>query len=138
MIKKNKKEEHQDLPLKRKTIHEEFGNYFNIPEATILFNPQDDESVEDCLSWIIDLFDDILNNKVDILAIVYKEHEIYCQLKNVKQHMTIIQRVLYLQMAYFNILATDLNQPISFKVCCENTIKKMSEIGIDVIKNTKQ
>ena len=85
----------KDLPLKRKSIYEEIGNYFNSPEATILFNPQDDESVEDCLSRRIDLFDDILNNKVDISAIVNKACEIDCQL-NVKQHMTIIQRVLYL------------------------------------------
>ena len=59
-----------------------------------------------------------------------------CQL-NTNQQMTIIQRVLYLRMAYFTILATDLNQLISFKVCCENAIKKMSEIGINVIKNYK-
>ena len=49
--------------------------------------------------------------------------------------MTIIQRILYLWMEYFNILATDMNQQISFKVCCENAIKKMSEIGINVIKS---
>ena len=120
---KNKQKQNQDLPLKRKSIYQEIGNYFNSPEATILFNPQDDESVEDCLSRRIDFFDDILNNKVDISAIVNKACEIDCQL-NVKQHMTIIQRVLYLRMAYFYILATDLKQPISFKVCCENTIKK--------------
>ena len=41
----------QDLPpRKRKTIHEEIGDYFNSPEASLLFNPTDDESVEDSLS----------------------------------------------------------------------------------------
>ena len=49
--------------------------------------------------------------------------------------MTIIQRILDLRMAYYNILSTHKNQPISFKVCCKNTIKKMSEIGINVIKS---
>ena len=86
----------------------------------ILFNPQNDESVEFCLSKRIDLFDDILNNKVEISTIVNKAYGIDCQL-NVKQHVIIIQRVLYLRMEYF--LVTDLNQPTSFKVCCENAIK---------------
>ena len=92
------------------------------------------ESVEDCLSRRIDLFDEILNNKIDVSAIVNKACEDNCQL-NTKQQITIIQRLLYLQMAYFNILASDMNHPISFKICCENAIKKMSEIGINVIKS---
>ena len=84
--KENIKVEHQDLPLKRKTIFEEIGNYFKCLEAFILFNPWNDESVKDCLSRRIDLFDDILNNKVDISAIVKKACENDYQL-NTKQQM---------------------------------------------------
>ena len=125
------------LQLKRKSIYEEIGNYFTSPEATILFNPCNNESVEDWLSQRIDLFNDTLNNKVDVLAIVNKASEIDCQL-NVKQHMTITQRVLYFRMAYFNILETDLNQPISFKVCCENAIKEWVRLASISSKITKQ
>ena len=48
------------------------GDYFNSTEATLLFCPQDDKSVEDCLSRRIDIFEDILNNKIDVSFIVKK------------------------------------------------------------------
>ena len=66
--------------MKRKTIFEENGNYFNSPEAFILYNSRNDESIEDCMSWRIDLFNDMLNNKVDVRAIVNKARENDCQL----------------------------------------------------------
>lgn len=48
---------------------------------------------------------------------------------NTKQQVISIQKNFYLRMAYFNILGTDLNQPISFKVCCEKVIQETSEVG---------
>ena len=40
-------------------------------------------------------------------------------------------------MAYFNVLKSDLDQPIMFKFCCEKAIQQMSEMGIKIIKNYK-
>ena len=47
----------------RKTIVDKIGNYFNSPEALILFNCRDNELVDDCLSRRIDLFNDVMNHK---------------------------------------------------------------------------
>ena len=47
------------------------------------------------------------------------------------------QRIHYLQMAYLNILDSDINQPIVFGECCKKAIKQLGEIGIKVIKNHK-
>ena len=63
------------LPRKRKTIHEEIGDYFNSPEASLLFNHTDDKSVENCLSRRIDLLDEIIKNKEDLSVLVNKTSE---------------------------------------------------------------
>ena len=38
-------------------------------------------------------------------------------------------------MAYLNVLNINIHEPIIFKNCCQQTIKKFSEINIEVIKN---
>ena len=40
-------------------------------------------------------------------------------------------------MAYFNVLESDLGQPIMFKFCCEKAIQQLSEMGIKIIRNFK-
>ena len=40
--KEKKKVYNQDLPVKRKSIVDEIGDYFNSPEALQLFNPRSD------------------------------------------------------------------------------------------------
>ncbi len=48
----------------------------------------------------------------------------------------ILQRIQYLQMAYLNVLNSNIDEPISFRKCCEQAIKQiMSEIGIHVMTN---
>ena len=42
------------------------GDYWNSSKATLIFCSQDNESVDDCLSRHIDVFDDILNSKIDV------------------------------------------------------------------------
>ena len=44
---------------KRKNMYDEIGNYFSSSEATNLFHPRNNESVEDFLSRRIDLFNEI-------------------------------------------------------------------------------
>ena len=56
----------------KKIIIDKIGNYFNSPEALILFNCRDDEMVDDCLSQRIDIFDDILDKKK---SVVYRKGE---------------------------------------------------------------
>ena len=52
--------------IKNKSIKYIIGDYFNSSEATFLFNPNENELVDDCLSRQIDLFDNIINNKFDV------------------------------------------------------------------------
>ena len=48
----------------------------------------------------------------------------------------ILQRIQYLQMAYLNVLNSNIDEPISFRKCCEQAIKQiMSEIGIHEMTN---
>ena len=91
-------------------------------EATFLFNPNENELVDDCLSRRINLFDSIINNKFDISIIVNKALEENCELTT-KQNIIIRQRIHYLWMAYFNMLNFDLNEPVLFKECCKKAIK---------------
>ena len=121
---------------KKSSVCNIIGDYFNSTEATLLFCPQDDESVEDCLSRRIDVFDDILNNKIDVSFIVNRACEKNCEL-NINQTINIRQRIQYLRMAYFNVLESDLDQPIMFKFCCEKAIQQLSEMGIKIIRNFK-
>ena len=127
------KEDKINLPEKRKTIYDQIGNYFNSLEALQLFQPKSDESVKDCSSQRINLFDGILNNREDVSYIVNKASEDNCKL-NSKQSIVMIQRILHLQNAYFIMLSNDVNKPISFKLCCEKGIKQMNEIGIKLIQ----
>ncbi len=107
----------QDLPpRKRKTINKEIGDYFDSPEASLLFNPTDDKSVEYCLSQRIDLFDEIITNKEDLSVLVNRASEEENQL-TVKQGIIIIQRLQFFRMSYLNILNCNINEPISFKNC---------------------
>ena len=46
----------------------------NSTKATLIFCPQDNESVNDCLSRHIDVFDNILNSKIDISFFIKKSH----------------------------------------------------------------
>ena len=48
---------------KQKIISGKIGNYFNSPDALIIFHCRDDEMVDDCLPQRIDMFNDILNKK---------------------------------------------------------------------------
>ena len=57
---------------KKTSVCNIIGDYFNSTEVTLLFCPQDNESVEDYLSRHIDVFDNILNNKIDVSFIVKK------------------------------------------------------------------
>ena len=104
------------------------------PEGKSLFHPQHDEDVEDCLSRRIDMFDDIVNHKADISLLVNRASEENAQL-NVKQGIIMIQKLQYLRMAYLNVLNSNIDEPISFRKCCEEAIKQMSEIGVNVITN---
>ena len=90
--------------------------------------------MEDCLSRRIDIFDGILNNTIDISCIVNKAQDYEL---NTRQTIAIRQRIQYLRMAYFNVLDSELNQPVRFNKCCEKAIQKLSELGIRVIKNYK-
>ena len=108
--------------IEKSSFRNMIGDYFNSTEATLLFCPQDDESVEDCLSRRIDLFDDILNNKIDVSFIVKRACEENCEL-NIKQTIQIRQRIQYLRMAYFNVLESDQDQPVMFKFCCKKSNK---------------
>jgi len=38
-------------------------------------------------------------------------------------------------MAYLNVLNSNIDEPISFRKCCEKAIKQLSEIGVHVITN---
>ena len=96
---------------KKKNIHDEIGNYFNCSEATNLFRPWNNKSIEDCLSRYIDLLDEILNEKINISTIINKANEENCQW-NKRQYLHIYQRINYLRIAYLNILNCDLNEPI--------------------------
>ena len=60
----NSNDENLQQNTKKSSIHNIIGTYFNSSEATLLFHPQEDELVEDCLSRHIDIFDDILNNNI--------------------------------------------------------------------------
>ena len=121
---------------KKKTIIDEIGNYFNSPEALILFNCKNDELVDDCLSRRIDLFDDILNQRKSIEDVVNKSSEENGKLTS-SQTILILQRIQYLRMAYLNVVNSNLNATISFKTCCDQAIKQMGEVGVKHIKNAK-
>ena len=92
--------------------------------------------VDDCLSRQIDLFDSIINNRFDISILVNKALEENCELTT-KQNIIIRQRIHYLRMAYFNMLNSDLNEPVLFKECCKKLIKQMHEIGVKIISDYK-
>ena len=38
-------------------------------------------------------------------------------------------------MAYLNVLNYNIDEPISFKKCCKQAIKQLSEVGLNVITN---
>ena len=82
------------------------------------------------------MFDCILNNNEEVSSIVNKASEENCELSS-KQSIIMLQRILYLQNAFFNILISDLDEPFSFKLCCKKAIKQMNEIGIKLVKNAR-
>ena len=102
----------------------------------LLFCPEDDKLVEDSLSLRIDVFNDILNNKIDVSSIIKRAYKQNCEL-NTKQTINIQQRIQYLRMASLNVLESDLEQPIMFKFYCEKAIQQLSEIVIKIIKKFK-
>ena len=56
-------------------------NYFDSTEAIQLFNcPKEHDSIEDCLSHQIDIFDKITNHKQKVHLMVNKANEEYCEL----------------------------------------------------------
>ena len=111
-------------------------NYFNSPEAKLLFKNKEGESVEECISRRIDMFDEILNNRKDISLLVNKAGEKNCEMNNT-QFTLMTHRMHYLRNAYLQLLNVDTSKPISFQECCEEAIKKMNEVGIRTITNSK-
>ena len=83
--------------------------------------------VDDCLSRCIDLFDDILNNELDVSSIVNKAFEEICELDS-RKTIIIRQRIHYLRMLCVNILNSDINQPVPFAECCKKAIKKWARL----------
>ena len=102
-------DENLEPQLQKKKVLNEM-NYFNSTEAMLLFNCKDD-SIEDCLSRQIDIFDEIINHKQDISMVVNKANEKNCELTT-KQSIIIRQQLQYLRNAYLNILQG--NKLVSF------------------------
>ena len=100
----------------------------------ILFNFRDDELVDDCLSRKIYLFDDVLNQKRSVEDVVNKSSEDNGRLTS-SQGIKMLQKIQYLRMAYLNVINSDLNKTVSFKTCCDQAIKQMSQVGVSYIKN---
>ena len=113
---------------------DKIGNYFSSPEALILFNCRDNEMVDDCLSRRKDMFDDVINHKKSIEDLVNKSSEDNGRLTS-SQGITMLQKIQYLRMAYLNVINSDLNKIVSFKTCCDEAIKQMSQVGVSYIRN---
>ncbi len=73
--------------LRRLTILDVIGDYYNSSEGMILFNCPQNESTYTFLSHCIDHFNEIINNKMCILTIVNKAKEKDCGMNS---HQTIL------------------------------------------------
>ncbi len=58
------------------------GDYVNSSEAKLIFNCHKNETVYDCLSQGIDVFESVINNKRDIASIFNKAMEKDCELNS--------------------------------------------------------
>jgi len=127
-------EDNVEPKLQKKKLFDEM-NYFNSTEAILLFNSTDD-SIEDCLSRRIDMFDEIINHKQDISLVVNKANNKNCELTT-KQSIILRQRLQYLRNAYLNVLQKNSNTKFSFKECCDQSLQQMSLVGTNLIKSGK-
>ena len=120
---------------KRLSIVDIIGDYFTSPEAKLLFKCRKNETVYDCLSRRIDVFESVINNKSDISSIVNKAMEKDCQL-NSHQTILIYNRMQYLKFSYLFMLDRDSNS--TYSSCCKKAIQHMREnCGVNIIKNHK-
>ncbi len=122
----------------RLSIIDIIGNYFTSSEGKILFNCKNNETVYDCLSHHIDIFESIINNTMDISLIVNKANKKDCELTS-QQTIMIHNRIQYLKYSYLIMLkkeSRDSNLPYS--ECCKKVIEYMSQYcGVNLINNHK-
>ena len=64
------------------TINDVIGDFYNSPDARILFNCKKNETVYKCLSCCIDHFNIIMNNKTCISTIVNNASKKDCELSS--------------------------------------------------------
>ena len=80
---------------RRLIIIDIIGDYYSSMEGRLLFNTKTDETVYDCLSRQIDVFDTILNNKMNVSKIVKKGNKRDCELNSKQSILVYISIYLY-------------------------------------------
>ena len=104
-------------------------------EGRLLFNTKIDETVYDCLSQQIDVFDTILNNKMNISKIVNRGIERDCEL-NSQQAILVYNCMQYLRFSYLFMLEKNTRERNeTYSSCCKKAIEQMEKFGVRIIKN---
>ena len=108
-------------------IQNQIGDWFSSYEAISLFNVCKDETVYDCLTRRIDLFEDVINSKQCVSSIVNRATEENCSLSLI-QGFKIGQKIQYLRQAYLNVLSC-ADGHVNFQSCCADAIVTVSNNG---------
>ena len=115
-------------------IDDVIGNFFDDTKARQLFGCRVRESVDDCLTRRIGMFNDVLNNHSSISSIVNRAEEKDCQLDS-EDVVKIIQKVHYLKRAYQHVLKKNHEVDFNFRNCCQKSINDLSEFDFTLIKH---
>ncbi len=119
---------------KRLSIIDIIGNYFTSSEGKILFICKNDKTVYNCLSHRIDIFDSIVNKKMDISLFVNKANKKNCELTS-QQTIMIYNQIQYLKYSYLIMLKKESRDSnLTYSECCKKAIEHMSQYcGVNLI-----